>query len=105
MILPKVGIDADSDYINASFVDVGPARLSSFLGAIQYRFPVSQGYKHKGKFIAAQGPKENTIDDFWRMIWEQNVSTVVMATNLEERKEVRYDCALVVARIGPSSHR
>lgn len=66
VILPKLGIDPDSDYINASFVD---------------------GYKHKGKFIAAQGPKENTIADFWRMAWEQNVSTIIMATNLEERKE------------------
>nr|XP_039263036.1 uncharacterized protein LOC120339059 isoform X1 [Styela clava] len=66
VILPKQGMDGDSDYINASFVD---------------------GYKHKGKFIAAQGPKENTIVDFWRMVWEQNVSTVIMATNTEERKE------------------
>ncbi|KAK7918855.1 hypothetical protein WMY93_010139 [Mugilogobius chulae] len=32
-------------------------------------------------------PKEDTVADFWRMIWEQKVATVVMLTNLKERKE------------------
>ena len=34
------------------------------------------------------GPKEETVNDYWRMIWEQNTATIVMVTNLKERKEV-----------------
>ncbi|ETE65823.1 Receptor-type tyrosine-protein phosphatase epsilon, partial [Ophiophagus hannah] len=45
------------------------------------------GYKEKNKFIAAQGPKQDTVNDFWRMIWEQKSATIVMLTNVKERKE------------------
>uniref|UniRef100_A0A673G376 protein-tyrosine-phosphatase n=1 Tax=Sinocyclocheilus rhinocerous TaxID=307959 RepID=A0A673G376_9TELE len=47
----------------------------------------SQGYTDKNKFIATQGPKQDTVADFWRMIWEQKSATIVMLTNLKERKE------------------
>nr|XP_054765104.1 receptor-type tyrosine-protein phosphatase S-like [Lytechinus pictus] len=52
-----------SDYINASYVN---------------------GYQSPDKFIAAQGPKDNTLEDFWRMIWEYDCSTIVMLTKCVE---------------------
>ncbi|KAK1793446.1 hypothetical protein P4O66_011827, partial [Electrophorus voltai] len=55
-----------SDYVNASYID---------------------GYREKNKFIAAQGPKPETVADFWRMVWEQKSATIVMLTNIRERKE------------------
>jgi len=56
--LPNV---PDSDYVNASHVD-------SLLKPNAY--------------IAAQGPNENTIEDFWRMVWEQKTFVIVMLTKV-----------------------
>ncbi|KAJ8376178.1 hypothetical protein SKAU_G00067580 [Synaphobranchus kaupii] len=61
--LSSVSGEAGSDYINASFID---------------------GYKEAKKYIAAQGPKDETVVDFWRMIWEQQSSIIVMVTRCEE---------------------
>ncbi|XP_033005302.1 receptor-type tyrosine-protein phosphatase epsilon isoform X4 [Lacerta agilis] len=66
VVLMQIGGLQCSDYINASYID---------------------GYKEKNKFIAAQGPKQDTVNDFWRMIWEQKSATIVMLTNVKERKE------------------
>ncbi|KFQ16523.1 Receptor-type tyrosine-protein phosphatase epsilon, partial [Leptosomus discolor] len=66
VILTQIDGVPPSDYINASYID---------------------GYKEKNKFIAAQGPKQETVNDFWRMIWEQKSAVIVMLTNLKERKE------------------
>ena len=57
-----------SDYINASMID---------------------GFQQKNAFIATQAPLENTVIDFWRMIQEKNVHTIVMLTKLVERDQVR----------------
>ncbi|XP_058890762.1 receptor-type tyrosine-protein phosphatase C isoform X2 [Acipenser ruthenus] len=62
-ILSPINGEAGSEYINASFID---------------------GYKEPKKYIAAQGPKEETMADFWRMIWEQQSSIIVMVTRCEE---------------------
>ncbi|XP_059840666.1 receptor-type tyrosine-protein phosphatase C isoform X4 [Hypanus sabinus] len=68
--LSPVSGEHGSDYINASFID---------------------GFNEPRKYIAAQGPKEETSDDFWKMVWEQKVTIIVMVTRCEEGK--RPKCA------------
>ncbi|KAH9415711.1 hypothetical protein DERP_000201 [Dermatophagoides pteronyssinus] len=70
VVLSKDPLDEeDSDYINASYVD-------SILKPNAY--------------IAAQGPNEYTISDFWRLIWEQQSFLIVMLTKVFDF--IRVEC-------------
>ncbi|XP_073715202.1 receptor-type tyrosine-protein phosphatase eta isoform X2 [Misgurnus anguillicaudatus] len=47
------------------------------------------GYTSKKEFIAAQGPLPCTVNDFWRMVWEKNIRTIVMLTKCNEQGRVK----------------
>ncbi|CAD5113914.1 DgyrCDS3073 [Dimorphilus gyrociliatus] len=45
-----------------------------------------EGYERDRKFIACQGPLRNTLQDFWRMVWQEDVKIIVMLCRLYENK-------------------
>ncbi|XP_061194965.1 receptor-type tyrosine-protein phosphatase gamma-like [Saccostrea echinata] len=60
--------ESASGYINANYIE---------------------GAHRNNEYIAAQGPKQNTLVDFWTMIWQENVSSIVMLTNLQEGTKIK----------------
>ncbi|KAI6232922.1 Protein-tyrosine phosphatase [Aphelenchoides fujianensis] len=40
-------------------------------------------------FIAAQGPLEGTTADFWRMVYQESVSTILMLSRCEEAGKIK----------------
>ena len=67
VVLDEFEGQEDSDYINASFVD---------------------GYYNRVEFVATQHPLPNTIKDFWRMLTERSINTVVVFGPLSDPKVV-----------------
>ena len=49
-----------------------------------------QGYHSAKEFIATQGPLPDTENDFWRMMWEQKSSTIIMLT--KEKEDGKVSC-------------
>ena len=49
---------------------------------------LKQGYNSKREYVVTQGPLPSTRDDFWRMVWEQNIRNIVMLTRCVEKGRV-----------------
>ncbi|XP_040608831.1 receptor-type tyrosine-protein phosphatase mu isoform X4 [Mesocricetus auratus] len=60
--------DNNSDYINGNYID---------------------GYHRPNHYIATQGPMQETIYDFWRMVWHEKTASIIMVTNLVEVGRVK----------------
>jgi len=60
----------DTDYINANHLN-----------------GIAAGAKNR--YLGVQGPLEHTQSDFWRMMWEQNASLVVMVTREVENERIK----------------
>ncbi|XP_048405078.2 receptor-type tyrosine-protein phosphatase R-like isoform X6 [Stegostoma tigrinum] len=47
-----------------------------------------RGYRGQQRaYIATQGPMINTVNDFWRMVWQEDCPVIVMITKLKEKNE------------------
>lgn len=69
VILTPIPSREHSTYINASFIE---------------------GYDNSESFIITQDPLEETIADFWRMISEQGINTIVMITEVSSNDEISF---------------
>ncbi|XP_057318883.1 tyrosine-protein phosphatase non-receptor type 9-like [Microplitis mediator] len=58
-VILKSGGGSASDYIHANYVD---------------------GFEDNKKFICTQGPMEETCNDFWKAVWQNNCYIIVMLT-------------------------
>ncbi|XP_017776427.1 PREDICTED: receptor-type tyrosine-protein phosphatase alpha-like [Nicrophorus vespilloides] len=71
-VLPNVNtvvkLTGDSEYINANYI---------------------KDYKDENMYIATQGPLKTTFTDFWRMVWQESASIIVMLTNLVENDKAK----------------
>ncbi|KAG1652515.1 Receptor-type tyrosine-protein phosphatase beta [Nymphon striatum] len=65
-----------SDYVNASYIPFGYSHTS-------------KGFHSQREYIATQGPLPQTVDDFWRLVWEQEVFVIVMVTQCVERGKTK----------------
>ncbi|KAL4234582.1 hypothetical protein ACF0H5_006223 [Mactra antiquata] len=68
VVLKTLPSEPNSDYINATHI---------------------KGYKKDRAYIAAQGPTETNKNEFWRMIWENNVNVIAMVTKLIEETKMK----------------
>lgn len=57
-----------NDYINANYIN----------------------FNYIDRFIATQAPLSNTVRDFWKMVWDQNSSCIVMLSSLSKEKADKY---------------
>ncbi|KAJ2339199.1 hypothetical protein GGF43_006697, partial [Coemansia sp. RSA 2618] len=69
----RVRLEGKHDYINASHISL-PAEISS------------------NRYIATQGPLNHSVSDFWRMVWEQGTTAIVMLANPVEAGQTK--CAV-----------
>lgn len=59
-----------SEYINANYI-------RSYDG------------KNEKAYIAAMGPLPATLNNFWRMIWQDKIEIIIMSTELEEKGKIK----------------
>ncbi|XP_030828388.1 tyrosine-protein phosphatase 99A isoform X1 [Strongylocentrotus purpuratus] len=67
--VPISGVPGVDGYINASFL---------------------QGYRRQNEYIVTQYPSAETMEDFWKMLWEHNSTTIVTLTD-DQKVQLKED--------------
>lgn len=48
------------------------------------------GFRERNKFILSQAPMQESVEQFWTMIWNENVVIVVAVTAIDGRRCAKY---------------
>ncbi|XP_078328337.1 receptor-type tyrosine-protein phosphatase kappa-like [Crassostrea virginica] len=82
--LPKNRFRTTFPYDHSRVVLKGNADSSDYINACYIH-----GTSKPNQYIASQGPKDNTLEDFWKMIWQEKVTQIVMLTNIKEGVKIK----------------
>uniref|UniRef100_A0A915AN35 Tyrosine-protein phosphatase non-receptor type 9 n=1 Tax=Parascaris univalens TaxID=6257 RepID=A0A915AN35_PARUN len=64
-VVLKYGVPPEVDYIHANYVKTTLCKLDN-------------------KYICTQGPMDTTVNDFWRMVWQEKPRSIIMLCKLTE---------------------
>ncbi|XP_011437536.3 receptor-type tyrosine-protein phosphatase epsilon isoform X3 [Magallana gigas] len=70
-------IDSSDDFNRVKLLDENGMLEGSYINA---------SHVFQNRYIITQFPQRRTMVDFWRMVWEQNVTTIIMLAPLNEMK-------------------
>nr|XP_034333204.1 receptor-type tyrosine-protein phosphatase alpha-like isoform X4 [Crassostrea gigas] len=70
-------IDSSDDFNRVKLLDETGILEGSYINA---------SHVLQNRYIITQFPQRRTMVDFWRMVWEQNVTTIIMLAPLNEMK-------------------
>jgi protein tyrosine phosphatase len=78
-------------YMNVRPIDATRVKLShsGALGGDYINANYVTGWHSDPAYICTQGPIPNTIHDFWRMVWEENVGVIAMVTKEVEKGRLK----------------
>ncbi|XP_022081283.1 tyrosine-protein phosphatase non-receptor type 21-like [Acanthaster planci] len=64
-------------------IELAPMHDNStgYINASNIKIPIA---RDTCQYLAAQGPMESTVKDWWRMVWERRIHVIAMLTKLEE---------------------
>ncbi|KAH1027681.1 hypothetical protein HUJ05_001145 [Dendroctonus ponderosae] len=91
-------LERNPDVLNKQWQDLEIKSLEAY-GELKNHFALlpenkrknRYGFSKKNQYIATQGPLPHTVRDFWKMIFQENVSMIVMVSRfIENRKEKCY---------------
>ena len=49
-----------------------------------YNLTIFFSFRYRNAYVATQGPLNETVEDFWRMLWEHNSTIIVMLVSFSK---------------------